>query len=56
MIKIFLADDHVVVRHGLRRLIEDTDDLELVGETSRATQVGSLRLRIIGDSVGTNDG
>jgi len=39
MIKIFLADDHVVVRHGLRRLLEDTDDLQLVGETSRGREV-----------------
>jgi DNA-binding NarL/FixJ family response regulator len=29
---IILADDHVLVRQGLRRLLEGIDDLEVVGE------------------------
>lgn len=32
MIKILLVDDHALVRRGFRRLIEDEDDLEVVGE------------------------
>jgi DNA-binding NarL/FixJ family response regulator len=31
---IILADDHVLVRQGLRRLLEGTDDLEVVGEAN----------------------
>jgi DNA-binding NarL/FixJ family response regulator len=32
MIRIVLADDHSIVRDGLRRIIEDTGDMEVVGE------------------------
>jgi len=31
---IVLADDHVLVRQGLRRILEGTDDLEVVGEAN----------------------
>ena len=31
---IILADDHVLVRQGLRRILEGTDDLEVVGEAN----------------------
>ena len=31
-LRIFLADDHVVVREGIKRLIDSQPDLELVGE------------------------
>jgi two-component system, NarL family, response regulator DevR len=32
VLKVFLLDDHEVVRAGLRALIDSTDDLEVVGE------------------------
>jgi len=32
MIRIVLADDHSIVRDGLRRIIEDTGDMEVIGE------------------------
>lgn len=32
MIRIVLADDHGLVRDGLRRIIEETGDMEVVGE------------------------
>jgi len=31
---IILADDHVLVRQGLKRILEGTDDLEVVGEAN----------------------
>lgn len=31
-IAVVLADDHTVVRQGLRRLLEDEEDIEVVGE------------------------
>ena len=34
MIKILLADDHALVRQGLRRLLQDCADLIVVGEAS----------------------
>src|SRR6266516_1250524 len=37
-IKVFLLDDHEVVRLGLRQLLESEPDVELVGEASTAAQ------------------
>ncbi|MBL7203701.1 MAG: response regulator transcription factor [Desulfobacteraceae bacterium] len=34
MIKILLADDHSIVREGLRRIVEDTGDMEVIGEAT----------------------
>ena len=31
-IRVFLLDDHEIVRRGLRTLLEDEDDIEVVGE------------------------
>lgn len=36
--KLLLVDDHVVVRQGLRMLLEGENDLEIVGEASSASQ------------------
>jgi DNA-binding NarL/FixJ family response regulator len=33
-IRVLLADDHSIVLDGLRRIIDDTDDLEVVAEAS----------------------
>ncbi len=38
-IRVFLADDHAVLRDGIARLLADTDDLEVVGEASTGEQV-----------------
>ncbi|KGN40683.1 response regulator [Knoellia aerolata] len=38
MIKVFLLDDHEVVRRGLRELLEVEDDLEVVGESGSAQE------------------
>jgi len=32
MIKVLLADDHSIVRAGLRRIIEESDDIEVIAE------------------------
>lgn len=34
MIRIFIADDHSIVRQGFRRLIEQQPDMQVVGEAS----------------------
>ena len=36
MIKVFIADDHPIVRHGVRAVLGSTHDLSLVGEASGA--------------------
>ncbi len=33
-IRVFLADDHTLVRHGFRRILEDDPRIEVVGEAS----------------------
>lgn len=34
MIKVFLADDHTILRDGLKQILADTDDIEVVGEAA----------------------
>ena len=38
MTRVFLLDDHEVVRRGVQELIEAEDDLEVVGEASNAAE------------------
>jgi two-component system response regulator NreC len=40
--KILLADDHNVLRKGLRRILEEQSDLEVVGEASDGREAVSL--------------
>ena len=37
-IRVFLLDDHEIVRKGIRTLIEDTDDLTVVGEAATVAE------------------
>ena len=34
MIRIAIADDHTLMREGLKRILESTDDIEVVGEAT----------------------
>lgn len=47
IIRIFIADDHVLVREGLRLIIEAQSDMEVVGEASDGqeawTRINELR-------------
>jgi two-component system, NarL family, response regulator DevR len=40
-IRVFLLDDHEVVRRGLRALFESTDDIVVVGESGEAAEAAS---------------
>jgi two-component system, NarL family, response regulator DevR len=40
-IRVYLLDDHEVVRQGLRALLESTGDIEVVGEAGTATDAAS---------------
>ncbi|WP_308424019.1 MadR family response regulator transcription factor [Saccharopolyspora thermophila] len=37
-VRIVLVDDHAIVRHGLRSVLEREDDLEVVGEAATAAE------------------
>jgi two-component system, NarL family, response regulator DevR len=37
-IRVFLVDDHAVVRQGLRELLESFGDVEIVGEAATAAE------------------
>ena len=37
-IKVFLLDDHEIVRRGVRELLENEDDIEVVGEAGTVAQ------------------
>lgn len=39
MIRVFIADDHAIVRHGLRDLISATSDMRVVGEATDGRQL-----------------
>ena len=39
MIPVFIADDHSLVRAGLRRLLSDSPDIEVVGEAASANEM-----------------
>jgi DNA-binding NarL/FixJ family response regulator len=41
-LRLVLADDHALVREGLRRLMDDQDDMEVVGEASNGTEAVRL--------------
>lgn len=53
MIRVFIADDHAIVRNGLRQLIESSGDMQLAGEASdgrellASTEVGSADVLIL---------
>ena len=41
MIRVYLLDDHEVVRQGLRALLESAGDIEVVGESGTAAEAAS---------------
>ena len=46
-IRVFLLDDHVIVRHGLRALLDAEDDMTVVGEAGSVAEgaIGVLAAR-----------
>ena len=37
-IRVLIADDHAILRRGLRGIIEETDDLEVIGEAESSAE------------------
>lgn len=38
MIKVLIADDHALIRKGLKQLLDDTDDMRMTGEAENGMQ------------------
>jgi DNA-binding NarL/FixJ family response regulator len=55
MIRVYLLDDHEVVRRGLRELLEAEDDIEVVGESGLA-QEATRRIPALRPHVAILDG
>jgi DNA-binding NarL/FixJ family response regulator len=49
MIKVLIADDHAVFREGLRRILSDADDIDVVGEATDGASTINLARRIAAD-------
>ena len=50
-IRVLLADDHALVRHGFRRILEDEADIEVVGEASGGLEAVELDRQLDPDVV-----
>lgn len=50
MIKIVIADDHAIVREGLKRIVASAEDMEVAGEAADGTEA-LLRVRELGFDV-----
>ena len=46
MIKVLLADDHSIVRAGLRRIVEESGDMEVIAEAAD----GRETIRLVGET------
>ena len=46
-IRILLADDHKIVRDGLRTLIERQSEMEVVGDAENGRKAVELTLKLI---------
>jgi len=46
MIKVLLADDHHLVRRGFRRMLEDDEEIEVVGEAAHGEEAVRLALSV----------
>src|SRR5207237_9386086 len=50
-IKVLLADDHAVVREGLRALLDGTPDIKVVGEADNDRSAVQLAQKLLPDVV-----
>ena len=41
MIRVLLADDHTIVRAGLKEILADTGDMTVAGEAGSGPEVGA---------------
>ena len=46
MIRVFVVEDHPIVRDGLRRVLDATDDIQVVGEAANSVQACECALAL----------
>ncbi len=51
MINVLIADDHAVLRHGLRLILNEADDLTVIGEATDGEEAVKLALELQPDVV-----
>ena len=51
MIKILIADDHLMIRSGLKKILKEEDDIEVTAEASTHSEVLSLLSKKLPDLV-----
>lgn len=44
--KIIIADDHAIIRDGLRALLDTQDDMEVIGDTGNGSEIVALAQRL----------
>jgi NarL family two-component system response regulator LiaR len=50
-IRVLLANDHPLVRDGIRSLLQTQPDIELVGETTSGSEVAALASELVPDVI-----
>ncbi len=50
-VRVLLVDDHTVVRRGLRKILESTEDIEIVGEVGDGNNAVDAATRLLPDVV-----
>ena len=45
MIRILIADDHAIVRQGLKQIIADAHDIDVAGEASKGNEALNQALK-----------
>jgi two-component system response regulator NreC len=50
-IRLLIADDHTILRQGLRRIVEEEHDMEVVGEAATGTEAVALAKELHPDIV-----
>ncbi len=51
LIRVVLAEDHAIVRQGLRKLLEAEDGIEVIGEAATGRQAVEIARRLLPDVV-----
>jgi NarL family two-component system response regulator YdfI len=51
MIKVLVADDHLIVREGLRLILETGEDMELMGEANNGQEAVELAAKLLPDVI-----
>ncbi len=51
MIRVLIADDHAVLRHGLRLILNEADDLTVIGEAANGEEALKLALELQPDVI-----